>query len=196
MNRIIISDTDIIQTAIAENLPSAQVKLIKPDRIQSLNHQKIFELLIFDSSLPPPEALSNMLYKVKSIINLSKYQLSYDSITLRKPLYLAKLLDIINKALDDTNIFHTIGEMIFNEQMKSISSKEIKHKLTDKEVSLLKAILTSPHHQISRLELLNNIWGYHPESDSSTIETHIYRLKQKLPEGTLHIKDSVYSLTI
>ena len=51
--------------------------------------------------------------------------------------------------------------------------------LSDKESQLLEQLLSCPGFK-SRERLLAKIWGYHPESDTNTVETHIYRLRQKL----------------
>lgn len=57
--------------------------------------------------------------------------------------------------------------------------------LTDKETELLAALLRSPQEGISREALLKSIWGYGEHIDSHTLETHIYRLRNKL-QPALH----------
>ena len=53
-------------------------------------------------------------------------------------------------------------------------------KLTDKEVEILRYLHRARGAIISREELLTNIWGYHESVTTHTIETHIYRLRQKI----------------
>ena len=53
-------------------------------------------------------------------------------------------------------------------------------KLTDKEVDILRYLHRARGAIISRDELLTNIWGYHESVTTHTLETHIYRLRQKI----------------
>lgn len=71
------------------------------------------------------------------------------------------------------------------------STKELKNtktgdivKLTEKEIAILKYLYKSGGAIVSRQELLNQVWGYNPEVTTHTLETHIYRLRQKLEEDT------------
>ena len=52
--------------------------------------------------------------------------------------------------------------------------------LTQKEFDLLYTLAGNPGRVFSRDYLLDEIWGYRAESYDRTIDTHIYRLRQKL----------------
>jgi DNA-binding winged helix-turn-helix (wHTH) protein len=52
-------------------------------------------------------------------------------------------------------------------------------RLTDKEVQLLR-LLSQTAGAVSRAELLEKVWGYRDDLDTHTVETHIYRLRQKI----------------
>jgi DNA-binding response OmpR family regulator len=52
-------------------------------------------------------------------------------------------------------------------------------RLTRKEVTLLK-FLCRTHRPAARETLLNEVWGYSSGVDTHTLETHIYRLRQKI----------------
>ena len=54
--------------------------------------------------------------------------------------------------------------------------------LTEKETSLL-LHLCRAHHSVARDVLLNEIWGYGVEIETHTLETHIYRLRQKISQN-------------
>ena len=60
----------------------------------------------------------------------------------------------------------------------SLAGDELK--LTDKEVEILRYLHRARGAIVSRDELLTNIWGYHESVTTHTIETHIYRLRQKI----------------
>ena len=56
-------------------------------------------------------------------------------------------------------------------------------KLTEKEVIILKYLYNRAPETISKEELLKNVWGYSAEMTTHTIETHIYRLRQKVEQN-------------
>jgi DNA-binding response OmpR family regulator len=68
-------------------------------------------------------------------------------------------------------------------ELKNIKTGDIV-KLTEKEIAILKYLYKSGGAIVSRQELLNQVWGYNPEVTTHTLETHIYRLRQKLEEDT------------
>lgn len=54
--------------------------------------------------------------------------------------------------------------------------------LTDKETALLLA-LHEAGEGVDRDVLLTQVWGYASDAETTTLETHIYRLRRKLREG-------------
>lgn len=52
--------------------------------------------------------------------------------------------------------------------------------LTEKEASMLEYLCKSPNYSIDREDLLKHVWKYNAELTTHTLETHIYRLRQKL----------------
>jgi DNA-binding response OmpR family regulator len=52
--------------------------------------------------------------------------------------------------------------------------------LTTKETALLRLLHRAGNQVVEREELLNNIWGYNSLVRTHTLETHIYRLRQKI----------------
>lgn len=53
--------------------------------------------------------------------------------------------------------------------------------LTEKEAGLL-TYLSVNRKSVSREALLEDVWRYHPETETHTLETHLYRLRQKLKD--------------
>lgn len=58
------------------------------------------------------------------------------------------------------------------------SNKKIR--LTEKESAILKYLVRSANKVISHDVLLSEVWGYNSGLDTHTLETHIYRLRQKI----------------
>ncbi len=57
---------------------------------------------------------------------------------------------------------------------------ERKIRLTEKETAILKYLFRSGDAVIGRDELLNEVWGYNSGVTTHTLETHVYRLRQKI----------------
>jgi DNA-binding response OmpR family regulator len=61
--------------------------------------------------------------------------------------------------------------------------------LNAKEEELLQALMAADGEAVSRDQLLQQVWHYAPDADTNTLETHMYRLRQKLqplaPAGIL-----------
>jgi len=55
-----------------------------------------------------------------------------------------------------------------------------KVRLTDKETAILKYFLRAGDRTVNRDSLLGEVWGYNSGVTTHTLETHIYRLRQKI----------------
>lgn len=55
-----------------------------------------------------------------------------------------------------------------------------KIRLTEKETNILKYLYRAGAKAVSREELLTEVWGYNAGVTTHTLETHIYRLRQKI----------------
>ena len=53
-------------------------------------------------------------------------------------------------------------------------------RLTEKETAILKYLYRTGDKVVSRDVLLNEVWGYNAGVTTHTLETHIYRLRQKI----------------
>ena len=53
-------------------------------------------------------------------------------------------------------------------------------RLTDKERLLLRILYEAGPNGLPRRDVLKAVWGYADDTETHTIETHIYRLRQKL----------------
>jgi DNA-binding response OmpR family regulator len=75
-----------------------------------------------------------------------------------------------------------IGPYSFRPSAKLLVHKDTKKKLrlTEKEASILKYLLRAGSIVIGREILLNEVWGYNSGVTTHTLETHVYRLRQKI----------------
>src|ERR1700752_455969 len=77
----------------------------------------------------------------------------------------------------------TIGPYMFRPRSKLFVNPEGKKvRLTEKETSILRYLYRAGQQAISRETLLREVWGYNSGVTTHTVETHIYRLRQKIEE--------------
>jgi DNA-binding response OmpR family regulator len=75
----------------------------------------------------------------------------------------------------------SIGTYTFRPATKLLTNdRGSKVRLTEKETSILRYLYRAGGKVIGRDELLQEVWGYNAEVTTHTLETHIYRLRQKI----------------
>jgi hypothetical protein len=79
-----------------------------------------------------------------------------------------------------SSLIHLCG-YILNKNERKIERNNLKLQLTEKEIDCL-ILFSQIDKPLSRSFILKNIWKYSPESDTHTVETHIYRLRKKILE--------------
>lgn len=102
-----------------------------------------------------------------------------------KPFRFSVLLARIRAALrqhdQSEDVVFTIGPYTFQPAAKLLETGEgSKVRLTDKETSILKYLYRQGPKTITRDVLLKEVWGYNNRVTTHTLETHIYRLRQKI----------------
>jgi DNA-binding response OmpR family regulator len=102
-----------------------------------------------------------------------------------KPFRFAVLLARIRAQLrqheQSEDAVFTIGRFTFRPSAKVlIEERGQKIRLTEKETSILKYLYRAGEKVISRDVLLHEVWGYNSGVTTHTLETHIYRLRQKI----------------
>ena len=75
---------------------------------------------------------------------------------------------------------HNIGSYVFKPNSKVLESKNKSVRLTEKENDILKFLYQNLETIVSREILLHEVWGYNSKVTTHTLETHIYRLRQKI----------------
>jgi DNA-binding response OmpR family regulator len=77
----------------------------------------------------------------------------------------------------------TIGPYIFRPSSKILlNPKGSKVRLTEKETSILRHLYRAGEQPVPRETLLQEVWGYNSGVTTHTLETHIYRLRQKIEQ--------------
>lgn len=102
-----------------------------------------------------------------------------------KPFKFAVLLARIRAQLrqheQSEDAVFTIGAYTFKPAGKLLlDPRGAKIRLTEKETAILKYLYRAGEKVISREVLLHEVWGYNAGVTTHTLETHIYRLRQKI----------------
>ncbi len=158
-----------------------------------------YDLVLLDVGLPDMDGreLCRMMRKagVKSpILMLTGHASDADAILgldagandyVAKPFKFAVLLARIRAQLrtheQNEDAIFSIGGYSFQPSTKMLtdgSGKKIR--LTEKESSILKFLYRAADRMVAREVLLHEVWGYNANVTTHTLETHIYRLRQKI----------------
>ena len=103
-----------------------------------------------------------------------------------KPFRLGELLARVRAQLrvfdNSEDAVFAIGPYVFRPAAKLLlePARNRKIRLTDKESNILKFLYRAAGKPVPRQVLLNEVWGYNSAVTTHTLETHIYRLRQKI----------------
>ena len=98
----------------------------------------------------------------------------------RLPVLVARLRAQLRHHENSTDLVLTVGRWRFHPAQKVLRGKEGgRIRLTSKEVDLLRYLLRTDGAASTR-RLLADVWGYNPALSTHTLQTHIYRLRQKI----------------
>ncbi len=97
---------------------------------------------------------------------------------------LARLRAHIRQHERSDDAVFTIGPYSFQPGAKLLLEAQTNKKvrLTDKEAAILKYLYRTSDKVVGRDVLLDEVWGYNTGVTTHTLETHVYRLRQKIEE--------------
>ncbi|MEX2407904.1 MAG: response regulator transcription factor, partial [Rhodovibrionaceae bacterium] len=95
---------------------------------------------------------------------------------------LARLRAQLRQHEQSEDAVFTIGPYSFRPSAKLLESQDGKTKvrLTEKETAILKYLYRAGSAVVGRDTLLGEVWGYNAGVTTHTLETHVYRLRQKI----------------
>ena len=199
---LVDDDADLRQTLVEQLETYPQFDIVEAgtanDAIKVTRERNV-DLMILDVGLPDMDGreavkvLREEGYK-SPILMLTGHDTDADQIRglesgandyLTKPFRFPVLLARINSALrqhdQSEDVVFTIGPYSFQPSAKLLEANDgNKVRLTDKETSILKYLYRQGPKTITRDVLLKEVWGYNSRVTTHTLETHIYRLRQKI----------------
>ena len=161
--------------------------------------QQSYDLLVLDVGLPDMDGreLCRLIRKqgVKCpIVMLTGHDTDSDTILgldagandyITKPFKFLVLLARIRAQLrqheQSEDATFTLGPYTFKPSIKILVTADAKKiRLTEKETNILKFLYGAIEDVVPRDILLHEVWGYNAGVTTHTLETHIYRLRQKI----------------
>ena len=161
--------------------------------------EALYDLIILDVGLPDTDGreLCRLMRKqgVKSpILMLTGHDTDADTILgldagandyvtkpFKFPVLLARIRAQLRQHEQSEDAVFQLGPYTFKPAMKVLTTEDDrKVRLTEKETNILKFLYRSNDGVVPRDVLLHEVWGYNAGVTTHTLETHIYRLRQKI----------------
>ena len=137
-----------------------------------IKEAKITNIVLFIVEFAPEEASSSEGSKEKHYFIEKPFRVQH---------FNKKISTIFAKVSNLNEVTRKIGPFIFFPLKKVVMfGEKLKVELTDKEVDILKCLISSAGEAVDRDKLLKQVWNYSSDVTTHTLETHIYRLRQKL----------------
>ena len=138
-----------------------------------------------------------------TILSLDAGASDYISKPIKIDVLLARLRAHIRQYEQSEYAIFNIGRYSFRPGGRVLLDNKTKEeiRLTDKETAIIKFLYRSKGKVVSKSVLLHEVWGYNAGMATHTLETHIYRLRQKLERDPskselLVTEDDGYKLVI
>ena len=97
------------------------------------------------------------------------------------PVLLARIRAQLRQHEQSEDAIFQLGPYTFKPAQKMlVDEKDKKIRLTEKETNILKYLYRATQGVVARDVLLHEVWGYNAGVTTHTLETHIYRLRQKI----------------
>lgn len=161
--------------------------------------EALYDLVILDVGLPDTDGreLCRLMRKTgvkcpilmltghdsdaDTILGLDAGANDYVTKPFKFPVLLARIRAQLRQHEQSENAVFQLGDYQFKPAQKMlVDAKDRKIRLTEKETNILKFLYRAPDGLAPREVLLHEVWGYNAGVTTHTLETHIYRLRQKI----------------
>ena len=205
-NILLVDDDDDLRIGLAEQLRQFPEYLItecdtgKEGLKTALS--KSFHLLILDVGLPdmdgrdlckafraagktiPVIMLTGLDADDDTIVGLNSGANDYVTKPFRFDVLMARIRAQLRQFEHSEDAVYYVGPYTFTPGSKTLlqENEDKRVRLTEKETSILKYLLRAGGKAVGRKELLGEVWGYNAAVTTHTLETHVYRLRQKMED--------------
>jgi len=204
LKKILLADDDSdLREALAEQLLNTEEFDVfdAADGAEAVEkvRQAIYDLVILDVGLPDTDGreLCRLMRKqgvkcpilmltghdtdADTILGLDAGANDYVTKPFKFPVLLARIRALLRQHEQSEDAVFQVGPYTFKPSMKILMEGEKRRiRLTEKETNILKFLYRSSGSVVPRDVLLHEVWGYNAGVNTHTLETHIYRLRQKI----------------
>ncbi|MEL7184398.1 MAG: response regulator transcription factor [Pseudomonadota bacterium] len=200
---LLVDDDDDLRDALAEQLVMTEdFDVFEADSGatgMTRAKEQIYDLIVLDVGLPDTDGreLCRLMRKqgvkcpivmltghdtdADTILGLDAGANDYISKPFKFPVLLARIRAQLRQHEQSEDAVFQLGPYTFKPAMKMLVTEEDrKIRLTEKETNILKFLYRSNDGTVARDVLLHEVWGYNAGVTTHTLETHIYRLRQKI----------------
>jgi len=149
--------------------------------LPDMDGREACRLLRKDGVSTPVIMLTAQSADADAILGLDAGANDYVTKPFRFAVLLARIRAHLRSHEQSEDAVFTIGPYEFRPAAKVLTDpRGRKVRLTEKETNILKYLYRAGAKPVSREELLTEVWGYNAGVTTHTLETHIYRLRQKI----------------
>lgn len=200
---LLVDDDDDLREALSEQLVMTEdfdvFEASNGSGAMARVKEGIFDLVILDVGLPDTDGreLCRLMRKqgvkapimmltghdgdADTILGLDAGANDYVTKPFRFPVLLARIRAQLRQHEQSEDAIFQLGPYTFKPAMKMLITEDDKKiRLTEKETNILKFLYRSTDGVVPRDILLHEVWGYNAGVTTHTLETHIYRLRQKI----------------
>ncbi len=170
--------TEAIETAKADHFDVIILDVGLPD----MDGREVCRLMRRNGVKSPIIMLTGADTDSDTILGLDAGANDYVTKPFRLGVLLARIRAHIRQHERSDDAVFTIGPYTFQPGAKTLvdNERDKKVRLTDKETAILKYLYRSGDKVVGRDVLLDEVWGYNAGVTTHTLETHVYRLRQKI----------------
>jgi DNA-binding response OmpR family regulator len=165
-----------------EKSQSARPDLIILDvELPDMDGRDVCKLMRKHKISVPILMLTGQTTDVDTILGFDAGANDYVAKPIKFPVLLARVRGHIRIHEQSDEVAFRFGPYEFRPSAKLlIDEDQQKIRLTEKETDILRYLFRAGGKTVPRDELLQEIWGYNAQVTTHTLETHLYRLRQKL----------------
>lgn len=207
---LVVDDDDALRDSLCEQLALHEefstTAAASGEQALALVKDTYFDAIVLDVGLPdmdgrdlcrlmrrngirsPVIMLTGHVSDADTILGLDSGANDYVTKPFRLGVLLARLRAQLRQFEQSEDAVFQIGPYTFKPAAKLMvdEARNQKVRLTEKETAILKYLYRAGDKPVGRDTLLDEVWGYNAAVTTHTLETHVYRLRQKIERDPSH----------